>query len=599
MSESKKPRETIALVKNKMYKTYQFHGIVGKGKDPDYVFRASIGTVFSWLRERFRQFEDIPNQLKLPEDPKAITDDMLRSFRMNDGYIIETIHVKEDGIWAFRLTEPDMGSSERQPAPGRLFLTNFAFCKNENEVEFGCQLICSQPDSIEEDAEVFRPRLVRDLMDKFGLHAICDLKYKAFDLSLAVSDKLLKNLMSNAERQMPIVILEKATRESAGKSSEKSADIESIVRNFDNMRDKKTLVDILAGSSQNQQGALLLDPEAALSVENDSFIQEANGIARTLACFAYVFYNAAGEKDRSYICYPNMDCLEEHSEHVLEKVISYPKRNEKYHFGQVLFYNEAMSFKQNSDLDKIKKSEDYIAENKALMEKIETLRKQLGDKKQIARDLSSAILGLKAQIDDLEFKSRQDRKRWEAEKAELERKNKVIQLELDEMSEQLNALERKEGRPDNAAAFVRWVENNFDDDIILLSRAKEGLKRAKNVDFDTLCDAVEVLACVYKKRRLGLINDEQYISGCMEKGDTAFEIALCGEQNIKRFAKDYKVPYHTDIKDKKNRRTLDQHFKSGVDPRHLVRIYFFWDDVCSKVVIGSMPDHLPVVSENQ
>lgn len=74
MADLKKLRETIALAKNKLYKTYQFHGTVGRGKEPEYVFKASISCVFAWLRERFRQFDDIPKQLIMPEDPKVITE---------------------------------------------------------------------------------------------------------------------------------------------------------------------------------------------------------------------------------------------------------------------------------------------------------------------------------------------------------------------------------------------------------------------------------------------------------------------------------------------------------------------------------------------
>ncbi|MBK5262068.1 MAG: hypothetical protein JJE17_05765, partial [Peptostreptococcaceae bacterium] len=80
MLEEKRKRETIALTKNKSYKTYQFHGIVGKGKNPDAVFQSSIVQVFTWMQDRFRNIEEIPKPLLLPKEEKLIKDSIFKSF---------------------------------------------------------------------------------------------------------------------------------------------------------------------------------------------------------------------------------------------------------------------------------------------------------------------------------------------------------------------------------------------------------------------------------------------------------------------------------------------------------------------------------------
>jgi len=593
MAEPKKPRETIALAKNKMYKTYQFHGIVGRGKDPDFIFRAAIATVFTWLKERFRQFDDIPSQLNLPDNPKAITDDMLASFSTTDGYSIETLYIKEEGIWAFRLTEPDMGSSERDPAPGRLFLTNFGFKKGDTEVEFGCQLVCAQPESIPEDAEVFRPKLVRDLMEKFGLYEFCELKYKAFDLSKPAHVKLLTELLAEDRRQMPVVVL--------AKHFTKEPDIAALAASIEGYRQQQSSFEHLMphehlGPLKLPLGAEIPAARMLKTEAESKFIEEADKLAGRLAGFAYVFRNTEADKDGCQIHYPGKPAIEERFSKLAENVTAYPKRNEQFGFGQVRFFTEAKLLKQNLDLGKLKRSEDYIAENTALKEKLELLKKQIGEKKQIMGDLAGDNQTKQIRNQELRHQLQIEKSKWDRERAELERTIQGMEFETRDMARRLERVERRASRPEDAAAFIKWVEANYDEDIILLPRARDGLKKANRYDADDFCDAIEVLAEVYKQHRLGNIGDEEYIAGCMSRGGTAFEIGACGDQNITRFAEKYKVFYNTDSRDNKDRRALDLHLKSGVDSRYMVRIYFFWDPNAAKVVIGSMPDHLPTMT---
>lgn len=104
-----------------------------------------------------------------------------------------------------------------------------------------------------------------------------------------------------------------------------------------------------------------------------------------------------------------------------------------------------------------------------------------------------------------------------------------------------------------------------------------------------------MLAKAYRRWRRGEILEEEYIAGCKSLTDTSFAISPTGDASVKRFAKHYKVYYGDGPRNKSNRRALDLHLKSGVDQRYLLRIYFFWDSEKEVVVIGSMPEHLPVV----
>lgn len=54
MGPKKKNVETVALSRNKLYRTYQFYGILGKGKKPEYVMEEAVKSIFLWLQSRFR-----------------------------------------------------------------------------------------------------------------------------------------------------------------------------------------------------------------------------------------------------------------------------------------------------------------------------------------------------------------------------------------------------------------------------------------------------------------------------------------------------------------------------------------------------------------
>ena len=56
------------------------------------------------------------------------------------------------------------------------------------------------------------------------------------------------------------------------------------------------------------------------------------------------------------------------------------------------------------------------------------------------------------------------------------------------------------------------------------------------------------------------------------------------------FASDYST-MHDGVK-----YTLDMHLKYGNRTANLIRFYFCWSDKLQRIVIGSMPEHLPTVS---
>jgi hypothetical protein len=279
---------------------------------------------------------------------------------------------------------------------------------------------------------------------------------------------------------------------------------------------------------------------------------------------------------------------------LIDRVRSYPKRNNKYHFGGIIFLQDAVAKKQEKDLERLQKSEDCIAENRGLYKVIERLKEEKTREEQKNRDFATKYQEEKEKRrgEEVSFK---DRIRQAEEKAViLEKEKKDLLNRLDAYEKELRVYHIKESRPDNAESFIKWVENNYSDDIVLLERPKDELKKTCNTNFGLMCDGIEVLANTYKKWRLAEITEECYISGCKSTGRVLFDITPTGNASIKKYPKRYKVLYDNCL-DSGGKRELDMHLKTGVDSKFLLRIYFFWDEVKEKVVIGSMPDHLPSV----
>ena len=140
---------------------------------------------------------------------------------------------------------------------------------------FGCQIICAQPESVEEDAEVFRPKLVRDLLDQWGITAAKE-----------TQEPLMKF-------KLPL-------------------DAENMIKT----------------------------KEHEVALRDSSEEDEADRLARKLAGYAYVFKNAKGLRDKVCIYYPRTGCIETDVKSTAEAIMNYPKRNEEFGFGNVLFYHE-------------------------------------------------------------------------------------------------------------------------------------------------------------------------------------------------------------------------------------------------------------------
>lgn len=125
-----------------------------------------------------------------------------------------------------------------------------------------------------------------------------------------------------------------------------------------------------------------------------------------------------------------------------------------------------------------------------------------------------------------------------------------------------------------------------EDQIVVLPRARNGIKKSKYEDQPLLGKALSMLAGPYRQMRAGEITRAQLDlllaeAGLKLSGSTAPSVA--GEQGDSYF-----------VVWRGRRRFMDSHLVKGGgrDERYCFRCYFFWDEESQRVVVGHMPSHL-------
>jgi len=143
--------------------------------------------------------------------------------------------------------------------------------------------------------------------------------------------------------------------------------------------------------------------------------------------------------------------------------------------------------------------------------------------------------------------------------------------------------------PHDYEAMPRWVEKHLAGRVEFLPRARNALKKARYKDVELVYRALLLLATEYRDMRYGLTRINDFEEHCRELG-LEYRRAI-GEKSAGKQGDEYYVSYPPGTSD---RRLLDMHLAKGVsrDEREILRIYFFWDEESSQVVVGWLPSHL-------
>lgn len=146
-----------------------------------------------------------------------------------------------------------------------------------------------------------------------------------------------------------------------------------------------------------------------------------------------------------------------------------------------------------------------------------------------------------------------------------------------------------DGYPTDSRDLVAWSQRTLGENIVILTRARQVLKKFRHPDPRRIAQALELLGGPKLKTYLGDRKaqnavDSMLIALRMKDGFSNAEL-LQGQ-----FGDDYKVNYCG------KPALLSRHLatvSSGFNDPKLIRIYYFFDKISKKIVIGWLPTHLP------
>lgn len=199
-----------------------------------------------------------------------------------------------------------------------------------------------------------------------------------------------------------------------------------------------------------------------------------------------------------------------------------------------------------------------------------------------------------------------DSEGWQALALEEEEKRRKIEDDLAARNAELHgclariaALEAQlaaggraaeEALPRALSEIPAWVERQMAGRLVLHRRAIRGLKDAAFADAELIARVLQLLAGPFRDARIkgGLERKSAF-----EDGLRAMHLEMSRSLSNGREGEAgdaYFVDYNG------QRHKLALHIKNNAntrDPSRCLRIYFFWDDATQKVVVGSLPAHLP------
>jgi hypothetical protein len=204
-------------------------------------------------------------------------------------------------------------------------------------------------------------------------------------------------------------------------------------------------------------------------------------------------------------------------------------------------------------------------------------------------DLNKQVAALQEEADH--YAQQHDQKDEEAQtlRAEMHHLQKRIQS-LKYFLAQDNVATDTFEPPERYEDFPPAIADRFPDRLILMGRAKRGLKNAHYNDPAEVWRALELLAGPYWEMRMGYEGAKERYESMRQALKVEVSRAV-GETVKGQYAAQYIVNYPEGTP---QQRTLNMHLTKGGghDERYCLRIYFFWDEEMNRVVVGWLPSHL-------
>lgn len=604
----------VKLLKNHIYPTYQLHACMANDKTAlrDGLRLAAL-TTMHWLKSRLgdaapAEWGGTPD----PEEYLTAADRDLPSVYINEGYVINIVSLPDRGVWTLQITEPDLGSDPgnpnqvRQAVPGRVIETNIAFQIVGTQLECGFKTVISDPVGTVPEAEVYRPTVVKLLMENpaFGLKQVADIPMKPIRLANNAQVRTMLWLTHNAENQLPAVVFTQPAQEK--KPMPSAAEQDKLKYGAFSATQLKVPIPVpvpaVVGGPEM--------PAAELPYDLDRFCYYTFSHCRTYvleraaeAAFSsqsgvrfkpgdvIVMYPTSMGGGERVLPYRASDDPKETARSV-EKGVKDALKTRDVDFGHIMFLSGVREHLLRISTELTESAEAADAHFKTEIEQLNAFWKNEVALKE--RALSAAAEQLKRQKEYASRLEEEESGLREAFSGEREK----LQAEIDAHRAAIAFWKRRCDQPRDYDGIEEWVKAHFSDRLLLHPKAIARMLTKSNqcAAVDLVCDALDYLATDYWEMRYERLPKELALTRCGEKYGRPFEVAPIGQATIDYTPGEYRIRYGKNAQGRDTDRDLDCHLRVGNDPENLLRIYFLHDDARRLIVVGSLPDHLKSVT---
>lgn len=530
-----------------------------RGESPEDILVEARRIVLDWLRGKFP--EPLPQTAHSGE-----------TFECGEhGQKILGITVPEEGIWTVRLEQPDAPApfGDRPAVPGRFWTTDIALRGQGERVLLGVRVQCASLAFAHEPIVLTRPRVVPDLANRFLLREARDLDGKPWNLESFEDLQEFESFLLDPMRNMPVVLLTQP--------------------------DQKKLH---VGVSE-----FLLDPDWLASR-----LQGFGYVATMPRQLGFHWTDLVGKPWSAFLgavrtYMPGMDYDQDtpnmHPLAFADKILFWRHADDRgEHKGERAFERFLVARAREHAAGKRVDWRGCIFVPEAKPLRAALLRQRTESKEELGQLYEQEIEALQEQLREageheaaaVELATAAERERdyYREENARLRAYNETLRARLTDQTGEGDVPE--EVPPTEYRDLPEWIERTFVGRLELHSRAIRGLKKAVYEDIGVVCQAVRILANEYRNMRLGHDGAMDSWQRSLREAGLEFSGSItdnrAGEQGDSYFI-DY--PPHSG-----NRRLMEFHLRRGNsrDPRHCLRIYYFWDDESQQVVVGWLPEHL-------
>lgn len=505
--------------------------------------------VYNWTKNKFAN-------LQIPES--------IRSYEKNrTGYDVSIIYKPEEPYFCLKASHPDSS------VPGRIWTIEAEIIVVDGRVLFGTKLSYSTPvNSNVGNAGFSMPTFVSQIARQNGIVDVRLLNADVWDIKDRSEVKQLYDFIQNTNRKMPVIVITenefsanierqctKGYLVNAEMLAKETASLAHIVRiPCDIIYEWNSMV----GKKWGVYGGAVRTYFPNVNFGENDYMNHPLSVANRITASNYTDEQGneytAGEAF-SYLLRENM------RKYNTNVRIDWGRLGHKFYFvanKEILIEKEKNFFTITQLKDTYEQQINQLEENIINKDnELLTALIQVEEKEKEIAEIRDILFRLNLRIDVLEH--------------QLE-KSKGVKPEIPILKEY--------------SELQEWIETYFSGKIVLHNRAVRALKDAVYEDSELVFKSIHLLGTSYYQMRMGTITRQEFDKKCSELGieeSGAIADTVAGEQG-----ETYFVQYHgAKVK-------MDRHLRKGSsrDPKYCMRIYFFWCEKESLVVIGSLPQHL-------